>query len=163
MNKYIYALVESYFDSTSQMNKTLKDAKALQNAEAHAKETREAFLKSVLGKNTYNKFDNKGLFAPVPLNALHLMKSDFENLSTSIDEDKTDKLIEKIQVKYYKNTFDILDNGMGDGILRTDIVFKTLSEIIDFFYCILQSYKKVYKSEDINWKPLVKKFRNYLH
>ena len=163
MNKYIYALVESYYDSTSQMNKILKDAKALQKAEEQAKEAREMFIQNILGKSTYRKFDNNGLFAPVPLNALHLTKKDLDDLSMSFDEEKTDKLIQKIQVKYYKNDFDILDDGMGGGIVKTDIVFRTLPEIIDFFYCILNNYKKVYKTEEINWKPIVKKFRNYLH
>ena len=52
MNKYIYALVESYYDSTSQMNKILKDAKALQKAEEQAKEARELFIQNILGKST---------------------------------------------------------------------------------------------------------------
>ena len=29
INKYIYGIVESYYDSTEQMNKILKDANAL--------------------------------------------------------------------------------------------------------------------------------------
>ena len=38
-NKYIYALVESYVDSTQQMNKILKDAKKYELA---AEETRDS-------------------------------------------------------------------------------------------------------------------------
>ena len=44
MNKYIYALVESYYDSTEQMNRILKDAKSLAKAEEKARESRINFI-----------------------------------------------------------------------------------------------------------------------
>ena len=31
-----------------------------------------------------------------------------------------------------------------------------------FFYCVLSCFKKTYHTEEINWKPIVKKFRDYL-
>lgn len=48
-NKYIYALVEAYNDSTDQMNKTLKDAKKFQKAAEEAKEARKKFICEILG------------------------------------------------------------------------------------------------------------------
>lgn len=54
------------------------------------------------------------------------------------------------------------DNGSGQEILKTDIVFRTIDEVIDFFMAILTCYVKTYKTEEINWKPIVRKFRAYL-
>lgn len=162
INKYIYGIVESYYDSTEQMNKILKDANALQKAEAMAKEKRIEFIISVLGKKTYNKYNNDGTFAPVPLSAIRLIKKDFNKLSPEEDVVKIDKVIERLRLKYYRNEFSFVDNGYGEYSLKTDIVFKTIDEVIDFFYNILVAYKKVFKTEIINWKDIVKKFRMYI-
>lgn len=162
-NKYIHALVESYIDSTEQMNKTLKAAHRLQKMQDEAREARDQFINDVLGKSTYKKYQNDGVFAPVPLNALGLSRRDFEDLNLVLDsEDKTDKLIERLSVKYYRNDFMLRDNGTGHDVLKTDIVFRTIDEVIDFFMTILVCYTKTYKTEEINWKPIVKKFRAYL-
>jgi len=162
MNKYIQQLVEAYYDSTEQMNRILKDAAALRKAEEKAKENRIEFIVGVLGKQTYNKFANKGLFAPVPLSAMKLLKKDFVALSPAQDLAKIDRVLERIAQKYYRNEFSFVDNGMGEYELKTDIVFKTLDEIINFFLTILSEYKKTFRSEEINWSPIVKKFRAYL-
>ena len=162
MNKYIYALVESYYDSTEQMNRILKDAKSLAKAEEKARESRINFIKEILGKTTYRKFDNDGLFAPVPLNALNLTKKDFDNLLLDYSGEKTFDLIKRIQIKYYRNDFSVKDIGNDNILIKTDIVFKTIDNIVDFFYCVLSCFKKTYHTEEINWKPIVKKFRDYL-
>ena len=49
-NKYIYALVESYVDSTQQMNKILKDAKKYERAAEEARDSRKQFITEILGK-----------------------------------------------------------------------------------------------------------------
>lgn len=162
MNKYIYALVESYTDSTEQLNTLIKNTEALRRAEEKSQEARIEFINKVLGKQTFNKYANKGTFAPVPLSAIKLIKKDFLDLNPSKDLIKTDKMLERITVKYYRNDFTFIDNGYGEYGLKTDIVFKTIDEIIDFFYEILKAYKKVYHTEEIDWNPIVKKFRKYL-
>ena len=161
-NRYIYALVESYNDSTQQMNSILKDAKKYQKAAEEAKETRKEFICSVLSKAMYNRMENDDKFAPIPLNALKIERKDFDNICTDIDTEKTDKLIERLSVKYYRNEFALKDNGYGVQVLKTDVVLRTMDEVIDFFYNILACYVKTYRSEDVNWKPIVKRFREYL-
>ena len=162
-NKYIYALVEAYNDSTDQMNKTLKDAKKFQKAAEEAKEARKKFICEILGVQTYNKMVNNDKFAPISLNALKIDRKDFDNMSPSFDVEKTDKFVEKLQVKYYRNDFALKDDGFGNQILKTDVVFRTMNDIIDFFYALLACYVKTYRTEDIVWKPIVKKFRAYLN
>lgn len=161
-NRYIYALVESYNDSTQQMNSILKDAKRYQKAAEEAKEARKEFICSVLSKAMYNRMENDDKFAPIPLNALKIERKDFDNICTDIDTEKTDKLIERLSVKYYRNEFALKDNGYGVQVLKTDVVLRTMDEVIDFFYNILACYVKTYRSEDVNWKPIVKKFREYM-
>jgi len=162
INKYIYGVCESYQDSTYQMNKILKDANMLRKAEEKAKETRLEFIISVLGKQTYNRYFNKGTFAPVPLSAIRLLKKDFISLSPQEDVVRMDKVLDRMALEYYRNEFEFLDNGYGEYELKTDIVFKTIDEVIDFFYYILVIYKKVFKTEEINWSKIVKKFRMYI-
>ena len=161
-NKYIYALVESYVDSTQQMNKILKDAKRYERAAEEAREARKQFICEILGKAMYNRLENEDKFAPIPLNALKFERKDFDNISTDINVDKTEKFVEKMSVKYIRNEFALKDNGYGVEILKTDVVFRTMDEIINFFYNVLACYVKTYRNEDINWKPIVKKFRAYL-
>ena len=112
-NKYIYALVESYVDSTQQMNKILKDAKKYERAAEEASDSRKQFITEILGKAMYNRMENEDKFAPIPLNALKFERKDFENISTDINVDKTDKFIEKMSVKYIRNEFALKDNGYG--------------------------------------------------
>lgn len=161
-NKYIYALVESYVDSTQQMNKILKDAKKYELAAEETRDSRKQFITEILGKAMYNRMENEDKFAPIPLNALKFERKDFENISTDINVDKTDKFIEKMSVKYIRNEFALKDNGYRVQVLKTDVVFRTMEEIINFFYNVLACYVKTYRNEDINWKPIVKKFRAYL-
>jgi hypothetical protein len=144
------------------MNKILKDANMLRKAEEKAKETRLEFIISVLGKKTYNRYFNNGTFAPVPLSAIRLLKKDFISLSPQEDVVRMDKVLERIALEYYRNEFEFLDNGYGEYELKTDIVFKTIDEVIDFFYYILVIYKKVFKTEEINWSKIVRKFRMYI-
>ena len=163
MNKYIQMLVESYFDSTEQMNRLIKDTKALQRAEEKSKESRKEFIMNVLGPKAYKKYDNGGTFAPVPLSAIMLTKKDFDMMNPSFDDSKTFKLIDMIRNTKYSNIgFELRDNGMGNPYISTRIIFRTMDEIIDFFYTILHCFKKVYKSEEINWKPIVDKFKKYI-
>lgn len=164
MNKDIKIIVESYFDSTQQMNQSIKNMHKIQQAEEKTRDERRAFICSVLGKVTWNKFENGGSFAPIPLNAIKLSKKDFDNLNNTLsEEENTYKLVEELQKIYYKNDF-ILTSVSGDGaeILKTDLVFSTPANVIDFFYNILKAFKKVYKSEEISWRHIVKKFREYL-
>jgi hypothetical protein len=65
-------------------------------------------------------------------------------------------------VKYYRNEFALKDNGYGVQVLKTDVVLRTMDEVIDFFYNVLACYVKTYRSEDVNWKPIVKRFREYM-
>ena len=163
MNKYIHMLVESYFDSTEQMNQLIKNTKALQRAEEKSKESRKDFIMNVLGPKAYKKYDNNGTFAPVPLSSIKLTKNDFDLMNTSLGENKTEKLIKMIKDSKYPNIgFYLIDNGMGNPYISTRIIFKTMDEVIDFFYTILHCFKKVYKTEEINWKPIVDKFKKYL-
>lgn len=160
MNIYIKQLVESYFDSTEQMNSVLKDAMALMAKEEKLKDARTEFIQKVLGKTTYKRFENNGLFAPVPLNAIQLTRKDFDDLYAELSGEKTDKLFD-ILAKNYGN-YDMVLREDSDMQIKTNLVFKTIDDIINFFYNVLAAYKRVYRSEDINWKPIVRKFREYL-
>lgn len=159
-NKYIQYIVESYFDSTEQMNNVLKDANQLMKQTEKMKEVRVQFIQSIIGKTTYRKMDNEGLFAPVPLNGLKLTGKDFDDMYPDFSGEKTEKFVEKIAAKYPNLDFILKDDKKMQ--IKTDIVFRTIDEIIDFFYNVLAAFKKTYRSEEINWKPLVKKFREYL-
>ena len=160
MNIYIKQLVESYFDSTSQMNSVIKDAIALMDKEEKLKETRTEFIQNILGKSTYKKFENDGLFAPVPLNGIKLTRKDFDDLYSELNGEKTEKMIAIIASKY--GNYDLVLREEPDMQIKTNIVFKTIDDIINFFYNILTAFKRIYRTEDINWKPIVRKFREYL-
>lgn len=167
INKYIHALVENYYrmDSTQQMNLQLKGAKKAIRAQEEADEARRAFITNVLGKATYRKSGAEdGKFAPIPLNALKITRKDFDVLAgENLEPGKTEKIIERLGVKYYRNDFTLFNNGYED-ILKTDIVIKTPDELIDFFYNILNCFKKTYGTEEgIVWRPIVQRFRNYLN
>lgn len=160
MNPYIKYIIESYFSSTEQMNAVLKDAKELMKQNEKMKDVRTEFIQGILGKTTFRRFDNEGLFAPVPLNGIKLTGRDMSNIYPEMDDEKTDKFIEKIAAKYPNCDFILRDNM--DEQIKTDIVFKTIDDIIDFFYAVYSAYKKTYRRDDLNWKPVVKKFREYL-
>lgn len=57
---------------------------------------------------------NNDKFAPISLNALKIDRKDFDNMSPSFDVEKTDKFVEKLQVKYYRNDFALKDDGYGN-------------------------------------------------
>lgn len=157
-------IFEEYSNSTEQMNKILKDAKKLQALIDKNREVRVEFLQNVLGKTTYKKYDKAGLFAPVPLNAIKLNFRDFADLNPEFNTpaEKTERLIQYLREKYYRYK-DLYYSENADTPIRTDIVFDTIDSMIDFFYNVLSAYCKVFRSEDINWKPFVKKFRSYLN
>ena len=172
MNKYIYALVESFYKQspTEQMNKTLRDARRAARRYKEAEEARHQFIVNVLGKSMVKRFGDNETFAPIPVNALHITRKDLDqtrlNPETVYDEKPevlTDKFVDWLGVKYFRNELYLRDNGFEE-YLKTDIVIKTPDELIDFFYDILAAYKKTYNEEDtINWKPIVSRFRKYLN
>lgn len=160
MNIYIQKLVESYFDSTEQMNTVLKNARKLMQKDEELKATRIEFIQTILGKSTFKKMENDGLFAPIPLSAIKLTGKDFDDLYPEYDNEKTEKLIEILAKNYGQCDFNLRDEK--DMQIKTNVVFRTIDDIINFFYNILAAYKKVYRSEEINWKPIIKKLKNYL-
>ena len=101
----------------------------------------------------------------MPLNAIKLTFQDFIDLTTSFDvpNDKVVKMINYLHVKYYKYSEFAYDVEYTDSPIRTNIVFKTIDDIINFFYYVLRSFNRVFHTEEINWKPFVKKFRSYLN
>jgi hypothetical protein len=79
------------------------------------------------------------------------------------DAVQTQRLVDRLSVKYFRNEMYLRDNGFEE-YLKTDLVIKTPDELIDFFYNVLACYRKTYKDEEtIDWKPLVRRFRNYLN
>ena len=165
MNKYIYALVESFYEQspTEQMNKTLRDAKRAARAYQEAEVARRQFIINVLGKSMVKRFGDNETFAPIPVNALHITRKDFDQMHNADDAVQTQRLVDRLSVKYFRNEMYLRDNGFEE-YLKTDLVIKTPDELIDFFYNILACYRKTYKDEEsINWKPLVRRFRNYLN
>lgn len=166
MDKYIRALVnESFYamNPTEQLNKTLKTAKKAAKAKEEAEAARSEFISDVLGKQTVKKFGDEEHFAPIPVGAIEITRKDFDNLAQTLDVIKTDELIERLGIKYYRNDFSFRSNGKED-VLKTDLVLKTPDEMVDFFYAILYCFKKTYKTEEqISWRSVVKKFRHYLN
>lgn len=172
MIESIKLLVEEYMGSTDQMNASIKNQSKESKKADKNYEVRQQFLISILGKATYNKYVNKGTFAPVPLSALHLKLDDFftmlpENAGIKIksieeaDLTNTDKVISELRKIYARNEIKFINCGTA-YVLHTNIVFKTLDDIIDFFFNIMKAVKKVTKSDKIVWKYLIKKFRDYL-
>ena len=163
MIKEIKYLVEDYFNSTEQMNTVLKNQQKLQKKIDKNFDSRQQFIKSILGKITYNKYVNNGIFAPIPLSALHLTYTDFLSLYSikNNDEELMNKFLSEIKKSYTRNDFKMVNNGITD-VLQTNIVFKTLDDIIDFLMLIEKTFKKIYKIDKINWNQIAKKFRNYL-
>ena len=165
MNKYIYALVESFYEQspTEQMNKTLRDAKRAAKAYQEAQDARHQFIVNVLGKTMVKRFGDEETFAPIPVNALHITRKDFDMMNGGENETQTQRFVDRLGVKYFRNEMYLRDNGFEE-YLKTDLVIKTPDELIDFFYNILACYRKTYKEEDsINWKPIVSRFRKYLN
>lgn len=163
MIKQIKYLVEDYFSSTEQMNTVMKNQQKQQKKFDKNNEARQQFIKNILGKITYNKYVNKGVLAPVPLSALHLTYDDFMSLYSVKNNDEVlmDKLITEIKKSYNRNDFKFVSNGVNE-ILQTNIVFKTFDDIIDFLFILEKSFKKIYKTDTVNWNNIAKKFRNYL-
>ena len=72
------------------------------------------------------------------------------------------QLIDEIKKLYARNDFNVVEVGENNKMIQTNIVFKSLNDIIQFFMNIKTAVKKIYKSEDINWTAITMKFRNYL-
>jgi hypothetical protein len=163
MNKFLF---EDYFNSTEQLNMQLKNYEKQQRKDDKAYPEKQALLISILGRNTYNKYANTGTFAPIPLSALHLTVNDFLKIYNSktkkYDMELTLQLIGEIKKLYNRNDFNVVEISENTKVIQTNIVFKTLNDIIQFFLNIKTAVKKIYKSDDINWTALTKKFRNYL-
>lgn len=171
----IKVLLEDYFNNTEQMNMLLKNYSKEQKKASKAYDQRQEFLKSILGKVTYNKYTNKGMFAPIPLSALHLTFEDFyylfpENnikmrpMDNEVGIEKVQKLISRINKEYPNNGIKLLDNGVSYTI-SSNLVFKRLDNIIDFLMIIQKNVLKITSNKNnpqVNWKAMLKKFRNYL-
>lgn len=165
MNSFIHNLVLEYFDNqNTQLKELLKDCEKENKKYSKLAGPRKEFIISILGRNTYNKYTS-GEFAPVPLSALSLTLNDFARLSKETkndpDNEKVKKFIQEFRKSYYTKDVNFVNNGITLA-LQTNIVFRKLDDIIDFFYNVFKAYKKIYKNEDIDWTIFVKKFRNYL-
>ncbi|MBO6271209.1 hypothetical protein J6O48_00355 [bacterium] len=77
-------------------------------------------------------------------------------------EEKTNKLILSLSNMYPGKDLKIINTGVNK-ILTTNIVFKTIDDVIDFLINIKKIYKKIYKNDNINWKNITLKFRKYLN
>lgn len=163
MNKFLF---EDYIDSTEQMNMQLKNLEKQQKKDDKAYPAKKELLISILGRNTYNKYANKNTFAPIPLSAFHLTTNDFLKIYNSktrkYDMELTLQLIDEIKKLYPRNDFNVVQVSENNKMIQTNIVFKSLNDIIQFFMNIKTAVKKIYKSEDINWTAITMKFRNYL-
>lgn len=165
MNTYVQQLICEYFDDqNTQLKNLLKDCDKAQKKYNKLSGPRKDFIISIIGKNTYNRYAS-GEFAPVPLSALSLTINDISKLSKdtkkNIDDKRIIDFISELKKSYHSNDLNLVNNGITLA-LQTNIVFQKLDDIIDFFYNIFKSYKKIYKNENIDWSILVKKFRNYL-
>lgn len=164
MNKLVQKLILEYFDSyNSELNDLLKKCDKEQRKYDKDATKRAEFIISILGKNTYRKYST-GEFAPVPLSAMRLTYVDFTRFSKDtgdLDDPRLSKFLGFIKSAYSTYDFNFIPNGV-ELTLQTNIVFRKLDEVIDFFMILFKAYKKAYKSEDIRWNFLVKKFRNYL-
>ncbi len=166
MTKKLSALFEEYYSSTDQLNMLLKNYEKQQKKADKKQPEKQALLISILGKYTYNKYVNNGIFAPIPLSALHLTVNDFLKIYNSktkkYDIELTKLLIEEINKLYPRNDFNVIEISQNTYNIQTNIIFRSLDDIITFFLNIIKAVKKIYKSDDINWTMLTKKFRNYL-
>ena len=163
MIKAIKYIVEDYFNNTDQMNNVLKTYDKQQKKYNKNFEERKQYLMQILGKITYNKYANNNIFAPIPLSALRFTQSDFIKLRNvkEFNPEKDEKFINEFKKLYPRNEFKFIDNGSVQ-VLQTNIIFKSLDDIVDFFKNIEKTYKKVYKDEFLNLTGIIKKFRNYL-
>lgn len=165
MNTHIKRLILEYFeDQNTQLKNLLKDCDKAQKKYDKLSGPRKEFIINILGKNTYKKYAT-GEFAPVPLSAMALTINDIAKLSKetkkNLEDDRLKLFISELKKYYHSNDLNLVNNGVTLS-LQTNIVFQKLDDIIDFFFNIFKTYKKVYKNEDIDWTILVKKFRNYL-
>ena len=134
MDKYIRALVnESFYamNPTEQLNKTLKTAKKAAKAKEEAEAARAEFISDVLGKHTVKKFGDEEHFAPIPVGAIEITRKDLDNLAQTLEATKTDELIERLGIKYYRNDFSFRSNGKED-VLKTDLDPNTRAELEGF-------------------------------
>ena len=166
---------EEYINSTEQMAGNMKASAKQQKKYDKEFESRKEFAISVLGKLTYNKYYNKGIFAPLPLSAIKLSFEDFYQLNPNnknikmLDKDdivKTKTVIKHLN-KYSNNEiYRVIDNGFK-YMLQTNTVLKTFDDVIDLLANINKAYKTAYRKKDsdndINWKGISLKFRKYLN
>ena len=77
--------------------------------------------------------------------------------------ERVKKLIAFLNKVYVRNEFKLLDNGV-DYNVYTNLVFKSLDDIIDFLQTLQKGVLKITKlnNPQIIWKPIIKKFRDYL-
>lgn len=162
-SKYVKMLVEGYFDSTDSLNQVLKDAKKYQREREKEVDNRRFFIQSVIGKKLYNRYTNNGMFAPVMLSAIKLTERDFSLLiKNETVDDKTDKLVSYVSSYYPNKDFKLVDGHRDDRVIKTDITFSTIDDMIDFFYNILRAFKKTYHTENVFWRPIVQRFKEHL-
>ena len=163
MIKEIKLIVEDYFNNTDQMNNVLKSYDKQQKKYNKEFDQRKQYLMKILGKITYNKYANNNIFAPIPLSALHLTYKDFTTIRSvkEYNPEKVEKFIQEFKKLYSNNEFKFINNGNID-VLQTNIIFKSLDDITNFFINFEKTYKKVYKDDFIQLTNIIKKFRNYL-
>ena len=155
-----------YKDSTYQMKKTLSKYNSEKNKYDKNYQSNIELIQTILGKNTYRKIENNGVFAPLYLTSIKLNLEDFASLDNTYKKGDSLESAEKLiglmkKNEYYRNSLSAIDDGYNMKI-KTDIVFKDLDELIFFFITIYKYFQQVYKKKDINWNSIVKKIRNYL-
>lgn len=168
MNEIVKNTIIAYYTPSEQMNNVLNNAKKIQAKYDKANVGRHEFLMNAMGKSLYKKCMNNGAldtFAPIPFSALGFTAEDFikfQTVNNFVDPIGLSKLYQYIEIAYPKNMFKVYDNGD----IRCDIVFKTIDDIIDFFEIILKCTNKANKTkmqvQDLNWRPICKKFNIYL-
>ena len=173
--KEMKILKETYSNSSDQMTDSIKAQEKKQKKRDRLAEANKAFAIGVLGKITYNKYLNKGIFAPMPLSGLKLTLEDFYLLNPANkgikmldaeDIEKTKRLVGLFNKLIGKEVYRIIDNGYN-YLLQTNTVLKTFDDVIDMLLTIKKAYKTVYRCNDsncdINWDPIKSKFRKYLN
>lgn len=174
-SKKMKILRETYSSSTEQMSAQMKAYEKGQKKQDRQAEANKAFAIQVLGKITYNKYANKGTFAPIPLSGLHFLLEDFFYLNPNnkgikfIDEDDINQMKKFINIFNKisgKEMFRVIDNGVK-YVLSSNVVLKRLEDVINFLINIKNTYKTVYKQNEQNlnivWNSISTKFKKYIH
>ena len=85
-------------------------------------------------------------------------------MDNEVGIEKVQKLISRINKEYPNNGIKLLDNGVSYTV-SSNLVFKRLDNIIDFLMIIQKNVLKITSNKNnpqVNWKVMLKKFRNYL-